>query len=154
VPPTRFGVGGLFALSPDGQRLVLSTGLRSQPRATYPAAPALKIVSAAGGEPRELLQFEEERMFLSGVAWTPDSQDVLFAKMFFGGGKGGKEGELWRISATGGEPRRLWVWKKQQFGRVRVHPDGRRIAFHSGSTSSELWVMENFLPTAVANSGN
>ena len=150
VPSTRLGGGGLFALSPDGQRLVLSTGLISQPRATYPAAPALKIVSAAGGEPRELIQFEEEKMFLSGVAWTPDSQDVLFAKMFFGGGKGGKEGELWRVSAAGGEPRRLWVWKKQQFGRVRVHPDGRRIAFHSGSTPSELWLMENFLPTGVS----
>ncbi len=150
VPPTRFGVGGLFALSPDGQRLVLSTGMRSRPRTTYPVAPALKIVSAAGGETRELLQFEEERMFLSGVAWTPDSKDVLFAKMFFGGGKSGKEGELWRISAAGGEPRKLWVWKKQQFGRVRVHPDGRRIAFHSGSTPSELWLMENFLPTGVS----
>lgn len=151
VPPTRFGVGGLFALSPDGQRLVLSTGLRSRPRTTYPVAPALKIVSAAGGEPKELLQFEEEKMFLSGVAWTPDSQDVLFAKMFFGGGKGGKEGELWRISAAGGEPRKLWVWKKQQFGRLRVHPDGRCIAFHSGSTPNELWLMENFLPTGEGN---
>jgi hypothetical protein len=29
---------------------------------------------------------------------------------------------------------------------VRLHPDGRRIAFTSGERKSELWVLENLLP--------
>jgi hypothetical protein len=29
---------------------------------------------------------------------------------------------------------------------LRVHPDGRRPAFVAGESSSELWVMEGFLP--------
>jgi hypothetical protein len=27
-----------------------------------------------------------------------------------------------------------------------VHPDGHRIAYNSGTTGKELWVLENFLP--------
>lgn len=74
------------------------------------------------------------------VAWTPDSKDVLFWKWF----RGGKELELWRISAEGGEPRKLWVSKKG-FGWLRVHPDGQHIAFSQHDLIYELWVMENFL---------
>jgi hypothetical protein len=29
---------------------------------------------------------------------------------------------------------------------VRVHPDGRRIAFTAGGVKLEIWVLENFLP--------
>jgi len=31
---------------------------------------------------------------------------------------------------------------------LSVHPDGRRLAFHasSGDGTTEVWVMENFLP--------
>ncbi len=138
VPPARL-TGS--ALSPDGQRFVLSI----IPSPTRPAAPVLKILSAAGGEPTELIQFDKsEKLRAVGVAWMPDSQDVLFWKWFFGG----KDLELWRISAEGGEPRKLWASKS--LGHLRVHPDGERIAFYSRSTTSEVWVMENFLPTGVS----
>lgn len=84
-------------LSPDGQHLALGLGLTD----CY----ALKIIPVAGGEPRELLRFEkEEEMWLVGVAWTPDGQYVLFPKWLMGG----KGGELWRISAEGSEPQKLW----------------------------------------------
>jgi hypothetical protein len=29
---------------------------------------------------------------------------------------------------------------------LRVHPDGQRIAFDAGGYSSEVWLLENFLP--------
>jgi hypothetical protein len=33
---------------------------------------------------------------------------------------------------------------------LRVHPDGRRIAFSAGQRDkAEVWVMENFLPAAL-----
>ncbi|MHC4325573.1 MAG: TolB family protein, partial [Planctomycetota bacterium] len=61
--------------------------------------------------------------------------------------KNGKE--LWMVSAEGGEPRKLWEWNEMLWG-PRIHPDGQRLAFFSGGYMSEMWVMENFLPTTVA----
>jgi Tol biopolymer transport system component len=138
--PVRLRVRG-FALSPDKQRLVYITSVGSSFRYQ-----ALNIVPAAGGEPRELLQFDEsENMWLMSIAWTPDSQVVLFVKWLMGD----KGGELWRISAQGGEPRKVWAWKKP-FRGLCVHPDGQRIAFHTRTAMNETWVMENFLPTVVS----
>ncbi|KPK34804.1 MAG: hypothetical protein AMJ65_17905, partial [Phycisphaerae bacterium SG8_4] len=140
VPPARLTNR---ALSPDGQRFVLSI----VPDPTRPLAPVLKILPVAGGEPEELIQFDKsENLRAVGVAWTPDSRNVLFWKWCF---PADKELELWRISAGGGEPRRLC--SRKAFGHLRVHPDGQRVAFHDRSTTRGLWVMENFLPTMVAS---
>ncbi len=131
-----------WALSPDGQRLVFGLGGTK--------GGTLNTISATGGEPRELLgetwaggirEFE-----IRAVTWMPDSRSVLF-RVKWQGEKGG--GELWWISAEGGEPRKLWVSKKG-FGRLRVHPDGQHIAFSQHDLIYELWVMENFLPTGVS----
>ena len=35
---------------------------------------------------------------------------------------------------------------KENLRELRVHPDGRQIAFTAGEGRGELWVMENFLP--------
>jgi Tol biopolymer transport system component len=140
VPPARLTDS---ALSPDGQRFVLSI----VPDPTRPLAPVLKILSVAGGELRELIQFDKsEKLRAVGVTWTPDSRNVLFWKWCF---PADKELELWRISAEGGESRRLC--SRKAFGHMRVHPDGQRVAFYDRSTTRELWVMENFLPKAVAS---
>lgn len=58
--------------------------------------------------------------------------------------------ELWRIPADGGEPQPLGVAMEgvRLYG-VRIHPDGRRIAFTTGRSSAysafEVWVLEDFL---------
>jgi len=138
-PPARL-TGS--ALSSDGQRLILSI----VPNRTGTDGPVLKILYVAGGEPRELIQFDKsEKLRAVGVTWMPDSQNVLFWKWF----QGFRDLELWRISAEGGEPRRLC--SRKTFGHMRVHPDGQRVAFNDRSTTRELWVMENFLPKAVAS---
>jgi Tol biopolymer transport system component len=61
--------------------------------------------------------------------------------------------ELWVISAQGGEPRKLDLPKSFQNSAMAVnlrqpsiHPDGRHIAYTAGRDTSEVWVMENFLP--------
>jgi Tol biopolymer transport system component len=142
VPPARLTNS---ALSPDGQRIVLSI----VPSQTGSEGPVLKTISTAGGQPMELLQFDKsEKLRAVGVTWIPDSQNVLFWKWF----RGDRELELWRISAEGGDPRKLW--SRKALGHTRVHPDGQRVAFYDRSTTRGIWVMENFLPTAVATSGN
>jgi hypothetical protein len=77
------------------------------------------------------------------VAWTLDSQNVLFMR----------GNTLWRIPAEGGEPRKLWTWEKGHlsFEGISVNPDGRNLAFAVTEPRNEVWVMENFLPKAVAS---
>ena len=58
----------------------------------------------------------------------------------------GDRRETWLVPLDGGAhegagPARLTAWS-----RIRVHPDGKRIAYHAGELKSEVWVLENFLP--------
>jgi len=57
----------------------------------------------------------------------------------------GKEPELWRISAEGGQPQNLGI-RMEGIHTLSVHPDGRRIAFSGGSIIREVWALENYLP--------
>lgn len=141
-PPARL-TGS--SLSPDGRQFILSI----LPSRFGPEGPVLKILSTAGGQPKELIQFNiSEKLRTVGVTWMPDSCNLLFWKWF----QDFKDLELWRISTDGGEPRQLW--SRKALGHLRIHPDGQRIAFYDRATMRGIWVMESFLPaTAVAGSG-
>src|SRR5262249_13084591 len=134
TPPTE---GPKFteslAVSPDGQRLA------------FVLKQSLLLVPTTGGDARELLRLRDPETFAGqpcDVAWTPDGRYLLFVK------RNDRQSELWRIPADGGDPQKLG----QLMGRVsglRVHPDGQRIAFSLWHwNKAEVWVMENFLPTA------
>jgi Tol biopolymer transport system component len=124
-----------WALSPDGKHVALSVVALSVGEDGMNRAFVLKIISVASGEARTVVGDS-----VGELAWINDGRDLLFAKGFK---------ELWRVSAEGGEPRKLWEWKQMLWG-LRIHPDGQRIAFFSGGNMSEMWVMENFLPTGVS----
>ncbi len=116
-----------LTLSPDGRQLAFSAG------------GALKLLPVAGGEPRVLIKGLHRR---TTIAWTRDGQYLLFSK------KSGprKATELWRIAAEGGAPEKLDL-SARNFDSLRVHPDGKRIAFSTVmEPKAEVWVMENFLP--------
>ena len=49
------------------------------------------------------------------------------------------------IDVAGGEPTEVGL-SMVMLREVRVHPDGKRIAFTAGAPYREVWVMENFLP--------
>ncbi|MCK4785227.1 MAG: PD40 domain-containing protein, partial [Desulfobacteraceae bacterium] len=126
-----------IALSPDGQSLAL--------RRVGPTS--LKIVPVAGGEPRELPEFEKVATIHKPIAWTADSKYILFSGNEPGGGKH----PLYRISVDSGKTEKLGL-KMNRYFALSAHPDGQRILI-SGSESaseSEVWVMENFLPGVAA----
>jgi Tol biopolymer transport system component len=133
-------VGGILglALSPDAKHLAFQD---------YDAG-MLKVLSVAGGQPRELAKLEGK----AHIAWTPDGRHLIYgARGIITKGPA----RLWRIPAGGGEPQKLDV-EMPYLDHVRFHPDGRRITFTArakGKIKSEVWVMENFLPTAVAAAG-
>ncbi len=119
-------------ISPDGQSLAFLEAADS----------ALKVLPLAGGEPRVVYRFTEG--WATSVTWSPDGRYLFFAKIPEGEGKLGRI-ELWRIPGEGGEPVRLPL-VADGMENVRIHPDGKTIAFNTCTIRWETWVMENFLP--------
>jgi len=109
----------------------------------------LRIMPAAGGEPRELYRFKNKKEYtIFTLRWTPDGKYILFDKIQPQIQPPGKKASLWRIPMEGGEPQKLGLEADDRIS-ASVHPDGRHIVFSSaGSTgaNSGTWVMENFLP--------
>ena len=130
------------ALSPDGRQLAFV--LRDEKTGST----ALRIMPSHGGEPRELLRVGEPEFIQYGsVEWTTDGRKILFARGRFTPQE--PRGSLWQVSSRGGEPERVDL-TADGMRDVRLHPDGRRVAFTAGFNRAEIWVMENFLPVREA----
>ena len=115
-----------FSVAPDGQHLACAT--------IDPATKedALLIVAVAGGDRRDLLR---PGSGFGNPQWTPDGRFILLRK----------EGEIWAVAPAGGQPRKIDLGVARILD-LRVHPDGRQIAFMTrNNTPDEVWVMENVL---------
>ena len=128
-----------LSLSPDGRWLAF-IGRKLERE--------LKIIPADGGEPRVLCRFNQRGGAPISLAWTPDSQHILFFRK-----KGTVKEELCRVPVTGGELQELGLSMVAP-DHLRVHPNGHKIVFCSYGFSipyPEFWVMENFLPKEKTN---
>jgi Tol biopolymer transport system component len=117
-----------LALSPDGQWLAFVS--TSQER---DALLVSKVGKADSLSPRQLSSVPKGG--ISGVEWTGDNSHLLVStpsKPVAG---------LWRVSLAGGQPERLPIALDRQ-GGVRIHPDGRRVAYTRGAIQSEVWKMD------------
>jgi Tol biopolymer transport system component len=123
-------------ISPDGRYFAVSRMEQGIPN-------SLLLIPTAGGEAREWLRVNSSEMFFPAGSWMPNGEGILILKMTMG-----KASELWLVP-TVGAPRKIDVGATDlNVGSVRVHPDGRRIAFVAGERKQEVWVLENFLPAA------
>jgi Tol biopolymer transport system component len=129
-------LGGV-TLSPDGKYIAT--------RHDVDKHSTVVIIPVAGGEPREILRVAQPH-FIQGVhGWAPGGTDVIAVRI-----AGDTENpDVLLIPTTGGAPRLLEVPGFSR-GAVRVHPDGRRIAYLAGKSAAEVWVLENFLPALTA----
>lgn len=145
VEPERVNT---FALSPDDQQVVFRGG----DYRTHDVLDVLKAIPATGGEPRELMRAPvPKNRNLSGNAglqWTPDGAYLLFGRWQNWSAEN-LTVELWRVPGQGGEPQKLELAMERLWG-IRMHPDGRRVAFTAGVAKEEVWVLENFLPALPA----
>jgi hypothetical protein len=130
-------------LSPDGK--YIDTG--SVDPAT--GLSVFLLIPVAGGEPRELMRAASKADSITMLTWAPDSQSLFILK----------NREVWQASLDGSQPRKLdgTLDPRLATGGVRLHPDGRQIAFgparepQGQARPAEVWVLENFLPgTATA----
>lgn len=123
---------GDFGVSPDGQYVVFHT---ANSKITNQS---LKWIPATGGETHELAAIATPTPSWSGFGFTLDSRFVIFAT------RDNQVDQLWKIAVDGGSPQKLDL-TAENIRAMRIHPDGRRIAFTAGQAKSEVWVMENFL---------
>jgi len=134
-----------LAVSPDGAAVAFSAAREGEKEFEW-----IGIMPAQGGEARELLRLNAgESIQGGGLVWTPDGRYLLFTKSV----KNAKETrtlELWRLSPQDKAVQKIGTLASDvaltDWVALSIHPDGRRIAFYCGRESSELWVMENFLP--------
>jgi len=131
-----------IALSPDGRQLAL-TLLEKETRSSV-----LKVLPLASGEPSELVRAKEpETIVGDSLNWSPDSRYIVFGK----GRSTGQEQktQLLAIPSRGGEPHALGL-AMDSVRNLSFDPTGHHVAFAAGRGKSEVWVMENFLPTLKA----
>jgi len=136
-----------IALSPDGQQVAI-TLMEKQAQSS-----ALKLLPVAGGEASELVRAKQpEEIVGDSLSWSPDSRYIVFGKavnsreLLGGYFPHGQETQTLAISSRGGEPHALGL-SMDSAHSVSFDPTGRHLAFAAGRAKSEIWVMENFLPT-------
>ncbi len=139
---------GVLALSPDGSTIAYFGEDESgeRPRGS------LYLVSVAGGPPRELFHFPEGYFTPPGsnLNWTPDGRRVVWPMV--NDADGDRSVELWAVSVDG-DVRNLGTPFQALSPRgIRIHPDGRRIAFMAGENRGEIWAMDGL--GAITTSGN
>ena len=123
-----------LALSPDKQQLAVAV--------EDPEQGSLLIrVPVDGGEPEEIHR-ETQRgggSRYNTLTWTPDGRYLLRVD---------EDGSsVSRYPVSGGDPEPIEVSIDGAIKGLRVHPDGSRLFFSATSNKTELWVLENFLPT-------
>ena len=102
---------------------------------------AVLLVPLAGGEPLELLRTKGSESVTMALTSTPDGRGLLVQKRLSSGGS-----ELLLVPVGGGQPRKLDDRINSLPAQIRIHPDGRQIAWAAGESKQEVWVLENFLP--------
>jgi len=134
-----------LSVSPDGTLLAFSEWDSTSQSAS------LRVMPVQGGEPRTVHRLSPGNSFQwrTQYPWTPDGLGILFVKGHDPGSQG--DFELWRVGVRDGEARKLLSMPGML--SVRIHPDGRRIAFSAGESKAELWVLEHFLPTPGGATG-
>lgn len=152
------GNPGPISLSPDG-RWIAACASRGVAGSLITSRPSLSVVliPVDGGQPRELLHVDPPHWVNNtSIPWTPDGRAVLVRKMLVADDEAKClsstciPSELWLVPIDGTSPRKLEFDVNQvatyAAGKIRMHPDGKSLAYLAGDFSSEIWVLENFLP--------
>lgn len=110
------------AFSPDGKSLAFVSGSGYFSSDIY-------TVPVEGGKPRPLTSVHA---FLLGLAWTPDSQQIVFSSNHAG------LSSLWKVRVSGGDPEPVSIGSDYAtFPSLSL--TGNRLAFIRSLTDTNLW---------------
>ena len=135
LPEMRPGNNG-FSVSPDGKQLAVITS------DTVTKASLCLLVPVVGGPAKEILRVNQPQSLQSNlVAWSGDGRAVIVRRQSAAGS------ELLLVPVSGASPVKLEVDASEiTVPTISVHPDGKQLAYTAGGDSTEVWVLENFLP--------
>jgi Tol biopolymer transport system component/tRNA A-37 threonylcarbamoyl transferase component Bud32 len=118
-PPANISGDFCPTFSPDGQSLAFV-------RATSEIMGDVYVIPAAGGDVKQLTTDSRLRFYdqgvIGGLAWTEDSQTVIYSS------EAGGAPSLWKVSVLGGTPERLSVGGVDTFYPSTAR-QGSRLAF-------------------------
>jgi serine/threonine protein kinase len=91
-----------------------------------------------GRNGRTIMRTDTTYVGLANLAWSPDGSQIAVVRSM-----GGVTGEIWLVSANGGEPRRLWKDPPEVYSHNPVFtPDGRAIVHSSNrGGAANLWLL-------------
>ncbi|MEX0690771.1 MAG: hypothetical protein WD043_02890 [Gemmatimonadales bacterium] len=126
---TARAVTASLSVSPDGTQLAFLA------RDDTSGHVELRVISTTGsGSSRTVFRPDRGRIG-PPVTWMPDGSGLVFKI------ESGEQASLWSISVRGGEPVRL-LYDCCAENHVRIHPNGRRLAFASGRDRGEIWILK------------
>jgi Tol biopolymer transport system component/DNA-binding winged helix-turn-helix (wHTH) protein len=114
------------------------------------------VMRASGGTPRRVTF---DNRLLSGLAWMPNSKELIFSS-----NRGGASWGLWRVALDGGStPERLSVGSEAAY-MPTVSLRGNRLAYASGDWNENIWRVpigpdhrggkpEKFIPSNMTEEG-
>jgi Tol biopolymer transport system component/predicted Ser/Thr protein kinase len=109
----------LCAFSPDSKMLAVVREFSAETDDIY-------LVPISGGEPKRLT-FDQKQIY--GLTWTPDGKEIIFCS-----NRDGQE-RLWRIKASGGDPKPL-----DAYGRNPASSrQGHQLAYQQYNAIFDLW---------------
>lgn len=128
---------GFAGISPNGQLVAYATLDRETKKQT------IYTLSTEGGQPREIFALAAPKILtgnLLAIEWTRDSERLVFTQSEAG------IPSTWVLPLDGRAPIRIDPAISAPNSNVlRIHPDGRRVAFAAGESRFAVWTLENFL---------
>ena len=124
---------GAFALAPDG----LSVAFFEHDRTAGTAV--LKVMSVADNSAHVVHTFTKGHRLLGMLRWTPDGQRLVYGRWI-------EERPLptaFSVAVKGGVPVELDA-RIPGHPSLSIHPAAGRVAYETGDTVFEIWVLENF----------
>jgi len=119
-----------LAWSPDGRSI-----------AYYSEDHKLKLVPAAGGPSKVLVEGLKGSQEDAGLAWSPDGQELAYHS----------EERIFRLNLATGTSVEVATGLDGHLMQLAWSPDGRTMAFSARQGGDpELWLMDNFLPLLKA----
>jgi len=118
--PASFVSSATF--SPDGKYLAFISGPGFLSDDVY-------VAPVTGGKPRALTAVHSDMM---GVAWTPDSQQLVFDSNHQG------LQTLWRVRLAGGDPEPIGVAADDAFSPT-ISLRGNRLGFRHSAVDTNIW---------------
>ena len=101
---------------------------------------AVVLRPVTGGGERELVRVSLPERFENRLQWTSNGEAVVAIKTQ----NDGKQEEVWIIPVNGSSARKLNIDANTLIGSdIHLDPQGKQIAFFTGKSLSEVWVLEN-----------